>query len=263
MVTVKDILTFIESIAPGYMKMEWDNVGLLCGNESQVVDKVLVALDPFEAVCQEATAWGADLIVTHHPLIFQGLKSVTDHTETGRCIKTLIENKISAVNAHTNLDCAPGGVNDTLANALSLTDIHVINPTGVTESGKEWGLLRKGEVPPQTLPKFLENVKCALGCQGLRYANGGKPVHSVAVGGGSCGDELFAVAAAGCDTFVTADVKYNQFADAASMGINIIDAGHFCTENPIVAVLAEQIQEKFPQILVKTSQVHKDCVNFY
>lgn len=263
MVTVKDILTFIESIAPKYMKMEWDNVGLLCGSESKVVKKVLVALDPFESVCEEAAAWGADLIVTHHPLIFQGLKSITDINGIGRSIQTLIKNDISAVNAHTNLDCAPGGVNDALANALSLTDVQVIDPAGVTEAGQPWGLLRKGIVAPQTLPDFLETVKSALGCQGLRFADGKKPVNKVAVGGGSCGDELSNVAAAGCDTFVTADVKYNQFADAKSMGVNLIDAGHFCTENPVVAVLAKQMQEKFPEILVKTSQVHKDCVNFY
>lgn len=263
MVTVKDILAFLQSIAPDYMKMEWDNVGLLCGSESQSVEKVLVALDPFEEVCKEAAAWDADLIVTHHPLIFQGLKSITDVTGIGRSIKILIENGICAVNAHTNLDCAPGGVNDALAQTLSLADIQIIDPAGVTETGAAWGLLRKGIVPQQSLSDFLKQVKEALGCQGLRYASGGQPVHKVAVGGGSCGDELAAVAAAGCDTFVTADVKYNQFADAASMGINLIDAGHFCTENPVVSVLAKQIQQKFPEIAVKTSQVHRDCVNFY
>lgn len=263
MVTVKDILAFLETIAPGYMKMEWDNVGLLCGSESKTVCKVLVALDPFEAVCKEAAAWGADLIVTHHPLIFQGLKSVTDTTEAGRSIAVLIANGISAVNAHTNLDCAPGGVNDTLAEILSLSDIQVLHPAGTTETGEKWGLVRMGIVPQQNLAAFLGKVKTALACPGLRYVPGGKPVHKVAVGGGSCGDELAAVAAAGCDTFVTADVKYNQFADAASMGINLIDAGHFCTENPVVTVLADKIRQAFPEICVKTSQTHRDCVNFY
>ncbi len=263
MVTVKDILAFLETIAPAYMKMEWDNVGLLCGSESKTVKKVLVALDPFEAVCEEAAEWGADLIVTHHPLIFQGLKSVTDTTEVGRSIALLITNDISAVNAHTNLDCAPGGVNDTLAEILSLSDIQVLHPSGTTEAGEKWGLLRMGIVPQQNLAAFLGKVKTALGCPGLRYVSGCKPVHKVAVGGGSCGDELAAVITAGCDTFVTADIKYNQFADAVSMGMNLIDAGHFCTENPIVAVLTNKIQQAFPEIYVKASQVHRDCVNFY
>ena len=106
-------------------------------------------------------------------------------------------------------------------------------------------------------------TKNTLGCKGLKFVDGGKPVHKVAVGGGSCGSELAAVAAAGCDTFVTADVKYNQFWDAQMLGINMIDAGHFHTENPVVAVLAEKIQAAFPHIQVKISKNHCDCMKFY
>lgn len=263
MTTVNDILDYLNTIAPASMKMDWDNVGLLCGSGSKEVKTILVALDPFESVAQEAAAAGADLLVTHHPLIFQPLKAVTDENGVGRAIVSLIRNDISAINAHTNLDCAPDGVNDVLAQTLGLTDIQVIDPVGVDCHGHPWGLLRQGVVEKQALPAFLKKVKTALGCKGLKYVDGGKPVCRVAVGGGSCGSCLVDALDAGCDTFVTADIKYNQFWDAQELGINLIDAGHFHTENPVCAVLAEKIQSAFPEVTVILSQKHTDCANFF
>jgi dinuclear metal center YbgI/SA1388 family protein len=263
MTTVGDILKYIETLAPRSMKMDWDNVGLLCGSKATPVTKVLVALDPFEAVCREAAQWGAQLIVTHHPVIFQAPKAITDETSVGRSILQLCAHGISAINAHTNLDCAPGGVNDVLAKKLALVNVQVVDPDGTDENGNEWGLLRMGEVPEQPLDAFLNRVKTLLGCEGLRYVDGGKPVRKVAVGGGSCAGEMLDALRAGCDTFVTADVKYNQFWDARDLGINLIDAGHFATENPVVAVLAQKIAAAFPEIEVKVSETHADCMKYY
>lgn len=263
MTTVGDILSYLETLAPRSMKMDWDNVGLLCGGKSRPVTKVLVALDPFEGVCEEAAQWGAELILTHHPLIFSPLKSVTDETSIGRAVQLLCANSISAINAHTNLDCAPGGVNDCLARTLGLSDVQVIAPSGVDELGRPWGLLRQGTVEAQPLSDFLPHVKEALHCDGLRYVNGGKPVHRVAVGGGACASELLDAVNAGCDTFVTADVKYNQFWDAKDLGLNLIDAGHFPTENPVTALLAEKIAAQFPEVTVKISETHRDCMKFF
>ena len=256
MTTVADILNFIETLAPTSLKMDWDNVGLLCGSKSASVTKILVALDPFEHVCNEAAAWGAELIVTHHPIIFRPLPNVTDETSIGRGLMTLCRHGINAVNAHTNLDCAPGGVNDVLAQTLGLRNIEVI-PGGIPN------LLRMGDVDEQPLSQFLSTVKDHLGCDGLRYVDGGKPVHRVAVGGGACADGMLDAIAAGCDTFVTSDVKYNQFWDAHDLGLNLIDAGHFATENPIIAVLASKLQAQFPEIQVKISESHRDCMKFY
>ena len=263
MTTVNDILKYVESIAPAYMKESWDNVGLLCGSKSTPVTKVLVALDPFEHVCKEAADWGAELIVTHHPIIFRPLPTVTDETSIGRGIMTLCRHGISAINAHTNLDCAPGGVNDVLADTLGLTNITVIKPGGTDENGQEWGLLHCGDVTEQSLDTFLSTVKAKLRCDGLRYVDGGKPIRKVAVGGGSCAGAMLDAVAAGCDTFVTADIRYNQFWDAHDLGLNLIDAGHFCTENPVVPVLAAKIAAAFPEITVKISESHHDCMKFY
>lgn len=262
MTTVADILNFLNTVAPPSMKMEWDNVGLLCGSKTQAVAKVLVALDPFENVCREAVDQGAQLIVTHHGLIFHPLKAITDETETGRCIQLLCRNGISAINAHTNLDCAPDGVNDHLARLLGLENISVIDPQGVDEQGRSWGLLRQGEVAQQPLCQFLSTVKNTLGCDGLRYVDCG-PVRKVAVGGGGCGGEMMDALRAGCDTFVTADVKYNQFHDAKALGLNLIDAGHFHTENPVVSVLADKISAAFPEITVKISENHGESMKYY
>ena len=256
MTTVSDILMFLETLAPTDLNMDWDNVGLLCGSKSAPVTKILVALDPFEHVCHEAAARGAELIVTHHPIIFRPLPNVTDETSIGRGLMTLIKNGINAVNAHTNLDCAPGGVNDVLARTLGLTNV-------TTVPGDAHGLLRQGEVAQQPLEQFLGTVKATLGCDGLRYVNGGKSVRKVAVGGGSCADGMLDALAAGCDTFVTADVKDNQFWDARDLGLNLIDAGHFATENPVIAVLAAALAGHFPEIEVKISESHRDCMKFY
>ena len=261
--TVHDILTFVETLAPLSMKYDWDNVGLLCGSAGQEVHKILVALDPFEGVCREAAEKGADLLVTHHPLIFRPRKSVTDGDDVGRSILFLAKHGISALNAHTNLDCAPGGVNDVLAETLGLADVEVLDPLGVDGQGRLWGLLRAGTVAGQPLAQFLAHVKTRLSAQGLRYVDGGRPVRKVAVGGGACADELPAVLAAGCDTFVTADVKYNEFYDAKAEGVNLIDAGHFATENPVVAVLAAKLRAAFPEIPVECAETHRDYMNFY
>lgn len=262
MPTVADILHFIESFAPEYMKEPWDHVGLNCGHADRPVQKILIALDPFQAVCQEAKDIHADLLVTHHALLWDA-GFITDETPQGENALFLIENGIACINAHTNLDCAPNGVNAVLAKRLGLTDVSVIMPSGVDENGNQWGLLRCGSTKEQALEAFMEKVKNELGCPMLRYVDGRKPVRKVAVGGGACGSQLLDAIKAGCDTFVTADIKYNQFWDAHAMGLSLIDAGHFYTENPVCTMLQEMIQSAFPQIEVCLSTVHTDCMKFF
>ena len=258
MATAADVLKFMEGIAPPYMAEGWDNCGLLCGRKDREVKKILVALDPFDTVIDEAIALKADLIVTHHPLIFRDkLMAVNEDTETGRCVLKLIENGVAAINAHTNLDMAPGGVNEVLAKTLGLMNIEIVDPVD------NYGLLRKGEVSEQPVENFLAVVKEKLNCKGLRYVTAGKPVRVVAVGGGSCADFMTNALAAGCDTFVTADVKYNQFRTAWELGLNLIDAGHFHTENPVMPVVAEKLRAEFSGVDVIFSENHDDVMNFF
>ena len=261
MITVKDVLEYIDSIAPKSMAMDWDNTGLLCGDPNCPVHKILIALDPFESVCYEAYDVGADLIITHHPLIFTPQKSITTETSVGRSILFLCEKGISAINAHTNLDCAPNGVNDVLAHTLDLENIAVIQSPAAGHNASPYGLLRMGTFDTD-LSVFLAHVKHRLGTPVLRYVSNGKPVHKIAVGGGACGDMLKDAWHAGCDTFVTSDVKYNQFWDAKELGMNLIDAGHFYTENPVCAQLASQLTLHFPDLVVALSKTHHDCMEF-
>ncbi len=256
MPTVGDILNYVQTLAPPELKLDWDNVGLLCGHRDRPVSRVLVALDPFLDAAREAADLGAELLLTHHPLIFHPCRSVSSDAETGRVLLYLIEHGIAAVNAHTNLDRASGGVNDVLAERLGLSKIQTI------PGDDGMGLLRMGEVPEEGLETFLDRVKQRLGTPVLRYAQGGGKARRVAVGGGACGSGMMDALAAGCDTFVTSDLKYNDFWDARDLGLNLIDAGHFYTENPVCVYLAERVQAQFPDVFVKISENHRDCMKF-
>lgn len=262
MATVKDIYQFLDKKAPFSSQMGFDNAGFLVGRGEKPVGRILVALDITEAVANEAAALHADLIVSHHPVIWDGAKSVTDESILGRKLLALISNDIAAICAHTNLDAARGGVNDSLASALGLRDAALLKAYGTYEDGTPYGIEQVGTIEaPLSLVDFAARVKEKLGSNGVRYVDAGKPVYRVAVGGGSCSGSMKEVAAAGCDTFVTADVKYDGFLDAAAMGLNLIDAGHYPTENVVCPVLVSWLREGFPEVEVLLSG-HKEVFHY-
>lgn len=255
MPAVHEIESALYALAPKALAADWDNVGLLVGEAGREVRRILVSLDVTEAVADEAERMGAELIVAHHPVIFHPAKSVTDRDPAGRLLLRLVSAGLSAVCMHTNLDAARGGVNDALAAALGLE-----NAAPVRECGVE----RVGTLPePLALPAFLARVKAALSPNGMRYASGGRPVRKVAVGGGACGDFLWEAAALGCDAFVTADLKYHHFLDAQALGLTVIDAGHFPTEDVVCPVLVRYLGERFPQLAVKRSASHGEAIQYY
>lgn len=260
MAEVRDIYRFIDRIAPFHTQEGFDNAGFLVGRGDRDVKKVLVALDITEEVVQEAVQWRAELIVAHHPVIFQPVKSVTDETVAGRVLLALTENRIAAICAHTNLDAAHGGVNGCLARVLELTEIGQLCQAGVDDKGRPYGIGRTGTAhqPGLSAAEYAAFVKEKLGSACLRFVDGGQPVQRVAVGGGACGSMLEDAIARNCDTFVTADVKYNQFLEAKAMGLNLLDAGHFPTENVVCAPLARRLAKEFPQAEVMVSQVHRE-----
>ena len=262
MTTVKDIYQFVQEKAPFELPLDFDNAGFLVGRADREVTKVLVALDITEDVVVEAAAIGAELILAHHPVIWGGAKSVTDQTVTGRKLLAMIENGIAAICAHTNLDAVSGGVNDALAAKLGLTEVEQLHQDGVDDQGNPYGIGRVGCVPEQSLAEFALSVKSHLGANGLRLVEGNRPVRKVAVGGGSCSNMMSDVIANGCDTFVTSDVKYDGFLDAKALGINLIDAGHYPTENVVCPVLKDWLVSRFPQISVTISQVHGEVFTY-
>ena len=264
MADVRDIYRFMDRIAPFHTQEDFDNAGFLVGRGDREVNKILVALDITGEVAEEAARWGAELIVAHHPVIFNPVKSVTDESPVGRVLLELAEHKIAAICAHTNLDAAHGGVNGCLARTLELSDIGQLCQTGVDEKGRPCGIGRTGTVrrPGLSAAEYAAFVKEKLGSACVRFVDGGRPVSKVAVGGGACGSMLEDALAQGCDTFVTADLKYNQFLDARALGLSLLDAGHFPTENVVCAPLARRLAKEFPQVEVMVSQVHREvCSN--
>jgi len=258
MPTALEIEKSLFNLAPKSGAMDWDNVGLLVGDPAAEITRVLVALDASDAVVNEAASKGCELIVTHHPIMnyrWLPVQSLREDTPQGRLLRKLTRANIGVICMHTNLDVAKGGVNDVLARTLRLED-----PGPFLEDG----LGRIGQLSvPMALGDFVARVSSALGCSGVRYADAGKSVRRVAVGGGACGEYADAAAAAGCDTFVTADLSYHAFLDAAGKGVNLIDAGHFPTEDPVCQVLISYLQEKFPTLFVEKSASHREVIQYY
>ena len=258
MKTVQQIYEAIQKKAPFQYQLGFDNAGFLVGRRNAPVDRVLIALDITRDVVDEAVELGAQLIVSHHPVIWEGVKQLTDVTSGGDLLLTMAEHGIAAICAHTNLDAVAEGVNDALACKLGLTQVEQLSQDGVDEQGKPYGIGRIGQVEAQSLETFAVLVKQRLGAACVRVVDSGKPVHRVAVGGGSCGSMLGDVVAAGCDTFVTADVKYDVFLAAKAQGLNLLDAGHYPTENVVCPVLEGCLKEAFPPLRVEISQRHRE-----
>lgn len=256
MTTVREIESFLYGWAPRELAESWDNVGLLVGDPEAAVERVLVALDITPQVAEEALERGCQLIVAHHPVMncaWHPVQTVRADDRQGRTLTALLRGGVAAICMHTNLDAAEGGVNDCLAQKLGLSGTIPLNEQKIGRIGT-----LSCEIP---LEQFLHDVVKSLGCRGLRYRSGGRPVRRVAVGGGACGEYIPQALAQGCDTFVTSDLRYNDFLD--TQGLNLIDAGHFPTEDVVCAEVVRRLQKAFPDIRVSKSAVHHDAVQYY
>lgn len=237
--TVNDIYTFLDEKYDFSLAKDYDNVGHLVGSLNNNVSGIVVCLDCTDEAVSEAVKNGANLIVTHHPVIFNPLKSVTDEAIVYR----LIRNDISVISAHTNLDQADKGVNDALCEALKLQNVEK-----VTDS--EGYIFRTGETEePMTADAFAEYVGDRLNVP-VKYVGTSNYVKRVAVCSGSGGSMLGDVANLGVDAYVTADIKHNVFLEAHTLGMVLLDAGHFNTEDLVVFPLANELKKAFPEIKI-------------
>ena len=258
MATVHEIEQSLFSWAPRESAMDWDNVGHLVGDPGREVTRVLVALDITERVAREAVDLGAQLIVSHHPVMNvrwheREMQTLRSDTRLGGLLTMLVKNDVSAICMHTNLDAADGGVNDCLANKLGLNNVFLLNDEKIGRIGTL--SCEKG------LEEFLRDVIKLLRCGGRRYRSGSGRVHRVAVGGGACGEYIPQAIAQGCDTFVTSDLRYNDFLD--TQGLNLIDAGHFPTENVVCPAIAAHLKAHFPEVQTVISTSHRDVIQYY
>ena len=256
MTTAKEIYNHLEHLYPLSGCMPRDNCGFLAGKQHAKTDTIMLSLDITLDTIKQANDAGAQLIISHHPLLFDAA-DVADTNIQGARIIQLLSNNLAAICMHTNLDSAPGGINQTLARLIGLEDISFCTKT---DSDNGFGIGRIGVLQPvQSLPKFLKTIQKALGCNGLRYFNSGKDVRNVMVGSGSCGEYLEVAARLGCDTFVTADVKHDRWLAAAEFGINLIDAGHFHTENIFIQPVKAVLEKQFPQLKICIANTPHPC----
>lgn len=246
MVSAKNIYDFIDTIAPFKTAESWDNSGLLIGSNTQMISRALVALDITNEVIDEAVSLRAQMIISHHPVIFEPLKRIGSNSIP----YNLVKNMLAVICAHTNLDVAKNGVNDALAEHLGFIKTEPLEIMSENTSLGRIGTLDE-EYSPE---RFADYVKKCLGCQGLRYVSGGKPIKTVAMCGGAGGDLLHTVIEKEIDCFVTADIKHNVFCDAKRKHLTLIDAGHFYTENVVVENLTKMLAARFLTVTFTASK---------
>lgn len=248
--TVNDILNKIEEFAPPALAYSWDNVGLLVGSGKREVKRVLIALDADLSVIAEAIDKKCDLIVSHHPMFFKGVKRILSDNAQGMEIELLIKNDISVIAAHTNMDCTKGGINDRLAELFELENVEVLDENPAFPG---CGLGRIGDLKKATdIGSLAVDTKMALGIDNVRVAGSPRTkIERIAVAGGSCSEVIPLAAAKGCQAIITGDMKYHETMDAANSGICVIDAGHYGTEKNVIEIF-ERILEPLGVELVKS-----------
>ena len=236
-VTAADIYKLIDKIAPFNTRFPFDNVGILVGDSQKTVKRIAVCLDITKDVVKRAAENECDLIVSHHPVIFNKLSSVTAESIP----YMLIKNGITAICAHTNLDCAKGGVNDRLAMALGIENAVALQDNEYPDTAP---VARIGDVSGYEPDEFASFVKHNLNATDVRYIAGSRPIRKVCVYGGAGNEFILQAKAAGADAFVTSEIKHHQWLEAKNLDMTVIDAGHFATENVVVKPLALLIKDK-------------------
>ena len=234
MTLVKDIYNYINKIAP-YDEMEdWDNSGFILGNIKKEVKTVVMSLDATKAAVAFSKSVDADLLLTHHPIIFGGVKKI----KSDSAIYQLINNDIACMCAHTSFDKANGGINDNLALLLELKNTRKL----------ENGYVVVGELENEmSIDDFATFVSNSLDVHALRYTDTDKMIKTVALGGGACG-EFIDDAMQNADCFVSSDLKYHQMLDASEENFALINAGHFVTENKAFLMLKNKLEKEFEQV---------------
>lgn len=247
----REIIDKLEELSPKGFAADWDNPGLMVGSLNKEVSKVFIALDATDEVIDRAIAQKCDMIITHHPMIFKGIKSVTEDDFTGRRVIKLIKENISCYAMHTNFDVCVMG--EAAANMLLLENTEVLDVT--YEDGIEkQGYGRVGDLPRRmTLRDCANRVKDVFGLDTVKvFGNLDDKVLTLAVSPGGGGSILKAALASDADVFLTGDIDYNPGIDAVAQGMAIIDAGHFGTEKLFMNYIKEYLHNEFPTLMIAT-----------
>lgn len=231
---LKDWIGDMERVAPPELAMEWDNIGLLVSPVNTEIRTVLVALDCTVAVAEEAATIGAQLVLTHHPVLFTGTKRMLSDDPVTAAVYRLIRHGIGLYAAHTNLDAAQGGVNDALAACLGLSDVKPLPPDDLGRVG----ILSE----PLPLSAMASHVERELSCTALATGDPQRMVRRVALVGGSGGEDISAAVAAGADVLVTGECRHHQALEAMELGLALLACGHYETERVVLKPLIARLQ---------------------
>lgn len=235
--TVREFYKALCAIVPRELGCDWDKDGMcVCPEPDRELRRVLVALDATAAVVDKAVSEGYDVVFSHHPMLWDGLKTVDADDCVGAKVIKLCKSGVAAIAFHTRIDAAEGGVNDILAGLVGLENVEIAGDDGI---------MRVGTLSaPMSAAEFAAKVKDALGCAAVVCSDAGLEVHRVAVVGGSGKSEIGTAIAAGADTFLTGELSYSQLSEPC--GINLLMAGHFRTENPVCERLCALVAKACP-----------------
>lgn len=237
-----DIMNIMNEWAPSYLVDSWDHTGFQIGDGEKEVERILVSLDLDLNTYEKAVKENVDMIITHHPILFNPIYEITTDNYKGKLICDLIKKDIVVYNAHTNLDVAIGGINDILAELLGLEDMEVLETSYEGMDGILYGYGRVGNIKEMGLYEFLDIVKEKLDADNLLvYGETDKNIERVALCGGSGGDFIYAAYKSGADLYLTSDIKYHEAQLANELGIVLIDGNHFNTEKVILPIIKEKI----------------------
>ena len=256
--TLEEIIIRLEELCPPQFAVSWDNSGLQVGRYDQDVKTVCLAVDATSPVISFAALHGADLLITHHPLLFSGIKSIHDRDFIGKRVMELIRNDISCYAMHTNFDVM--GMADAAADLLRLTEREVLEVTYEDEVSKE-GIGRIGRLPEHmSLDEFAALVRDVFGLEQVRvYGDPNDTVITCAVLPGSGKEEISLAAARGADVMVTGDVNHHAGLDAVEKGIAVIDAGHYGVEKIFVPYMEDYLRRNLPGLEILRAPEREPC----
>lgn len=250
----------IDRLAKAYppcMAEKWDNPGLQVGRMDRPVKKVMVALDATDDVIAQCIEWGAELLVTHHPLMMSGISKINCDTLTGRRVLTLAEHGISHYAIHTNYDVTK--MAELAEKEMKLKKTQILEVTGTDAQGKEYGIGKIGDLPKKmTAAECCELVKAAFHLPHVRlFGDKDAVVKHIAISPGSGKSMIAPAIAAGVSLLVSGDIGHHEGLDAVDQGLIVIDAGHYGVEQIFIADMAAYIKENFPEVKVKEAKTQE------
>ena len=263
MIYIKDLCQYLEEIAPLHLQESYDNAGLITGHPDWEVKAVLISLDATESVIDEAISLNANMVISHHPIVFRGLKTFTGNHYVERAIIKALKNDIALYAIHTNLDnVLINGVNQKIADKIALQNCTILSPKMSNTPDIGAGIV--GELThPLPISDFLAHIKASLQCHSIKYTSHlGRLIQKVAICGGSGAFLIPEAIRSGADVFITSDLKYHEFFEANEQ-IILMDIGHFESEQFTIELLFELISKKYRNFAAHCTKTNTNPVQYY